>query len=582
MAVFYPNPSFVRERWFDLNGEWEFGFDDSDLGLKERWHSKSLPLKIRVPYVYQCKESGVNDGSYHPIIWYRKVFRIPSTLTDEETILSFNGVDYKATVFVNGNAVFIHEGGYTPFHIPISDYLVEGENTIALRVEDYNDTAQPRGKQTWTGSNFGCWYTASTGIWKDVWLQFTGKDHIQSAMVIPDLDHSIAHLELNYSDSFNGKGSLEVELLFNGEHRSTIKVETEQYRQNVHLQVTPTDSVHEIHTWSPDHPNLYQLKIRLFSDDGTEKDCVETYFGMRKICVRNGQILLNNRPLYQRLILDQGYWDDTLLTPPSKEALLHDLEMVVKMGFNGVRKHQKIEDPWFYHFADKLGILVWAELPSPYCFCSDEMMNVQRDMMETVRHLFNHPSVITWVPFNESWGVRNTLFDRRQQDFVKGIYHLIKSYDPSRLVSANDGWEHPVHDFVSIHDYRIHDKASYDSRWADIERLINTAACTRQILADCDNYTSEPVIISEFGGIALKNQAVNDAWGYRAPASDADELHERLKTIMDVIFRDNRISGFCYTQLTDVQQEVNGLLDSARNPKCDVDLIASVFGGGCN
>ena len=577
MKVYYPDPSFVREKWLDLNGEWEFAFDDSDIGIREGWHSKSLPMTIKVPFVYQCESSGINDKSYHPIVWYHRTFVIPDDISDEETILSFNGVDYKAMVFINGQVVCIHQGGYSPFQIPISSYLVAGENSIALRVEDFNDTAQSRGKQTWTGENFGCWYTSSTGIWKDVWLQFTGKDHIKSCRVIPDLDNNIAHLELDYPDSFNGKGKVEIELLYNEEHVSTLTVETEKYRQNVHIQITPPESVHSIHTWSPEHPNLYQLKLKLFSENNVEKDCVETYFGMRKISTRNGQILLNNRPLYQRLILDQGYWNESLLTPRTKEDLLHDLEMTVKMGFNGVRKHQKIEDPWFYYYADKLGILVWAEFPSPYCFCFDEIDNVQRDMAEIVKSLFNHPCVITWVPFNESWGVRDILHDKRQQEFVKAIYHLVRAYDPTRLVSANDGWEHPIHDFVAIHDYRIHDKASYDAKWSDYDRLMNTASCTRQILADCDSYNGEPVLLTEFGGIALQKQLESGSWGYNNPAANADDLIGRLRELMDAVFSDKRLSGFCYTQLTDVQQEVNGLLDSNHKPKCDPEKYSSVF-----
>jgi len=576
MKNYYPDPAFLRQDWIDLSGEWEFAFDDQNQGLKGKWYAKLLPMKIHVPFVFQCEKSGINDKSYHPILWYRKEIELPH-FRNKEVLLSFNGVDYKAMVYVNGSMVAVHEGGYTPFHIPVSAYLKRGKNVIALRVEDYHDTAQPRGKQIWTENNHGCWYTASSGIWKDVWLQITGKEYIEACRIIPDLNNRMAHLEIDYPNTFSGKGKLAIELLYNGRHVNTMTLETEAYRQHVHLHVTQPHSVDDIHTWSPEKPNLYDVALSLYDEAGSLCDKVVTYFGMRDVSIRNGQILLNNRPIYQKLILDQGYWDESLLTPPDKEALKKDLGLAKSMGFNGVRKHQKIEDPWFYYYADKLGLMVWAELPSPYCFSTDEIVNVERDMTETVRHLYNHPCIITWVPFNESWGIRDILHDKRQQQFVKGMYHLLKAMDPLRFISANDGWEQPIHEFVAIHDYLIHDQESYDKTWGNLEKLINTTPSHRQVLADCDSYNGAPVLLTEYGGIALQEQVTDKAWGYRGPARDKEEYVKRLTNIMDVIYRDSRLSGFCYTQLTDVQQEVNGLLKPDRTPKCSLDVFYKIF-----
>lgn len=576
MERYYPNPAFSREEWMPLNGEWEFAFDDDNKGLREQWYQKQLPLKIQVPFVFQSEMSGINDKSYHPIVWYRREVELPE-LKNKEVLLSFNGVDYKASVFINGQMVGVHEGGYTPFVFAISDFIKKGKNVISLRVEDYHDTAQPRGKQIWTDSNHGCWYTASTGIWKDVWLQITGKDYIEACRIKPDLNERMAHFEIDYPNSFSGKGKISLELKYNGVHVNTMTLETEKYRQYVHMHITQPHSVDDIHAWSPERPNLYDVVLSLYDENDRLCDTVTTYFGMRNITIRNGQILLNNRPIYQKLILDQGYWDESLLTPPSKEALKKDLELTKAMGFNGVRKHQKIEDPYFYYYADKLGLMVWAELPSPYRFCTDEIVNVQRDMTETVRCLYNHPSVITWVPFNESWGIRDVLHDKRQQEFVKGIYHILKALDPIRLISANDGWEQPIHDFFALHDYEFHDKESYNRTWGDMKKLMETTCCRRQSLADCNSFDDAPVLITEYGGVALQEQVTGDAWGYRGPARNKEEYIERLTALMDVIYGDPRISGFCYTQLTDVQQEVNGLLKPDRTPKCDLEVFNKIF-----
>ena len=576
MERYYPDPSFMRNEWIDLDGEWEFAFDDEDRGLREKWFTRPLPLKIVVPFAYQSEKSGIGDRSIHSVIWYRREIEIPS-FRGREVLLSFNGVDYRASVFVNGMMAGVHEGGYTPFQIPVSSYLRAGKNTVALRVEDYHDNAQPRGKQIWTEKNHGCWYTASSGIWKDVWLQITGRDYIESCRIIPDLNGRMAHFEIDYPNTFSGKGRLSLELRYNGEHVNTVTTETERYRQYVDMHITQPHSVDDVHTWSPEHPNLYDVVLSLYDENDRLSDTVTTYFGMRDISIRNGQILLNNRPVYQKLVLDQGYWEESLLTPPDKESLKEDLEAAMAMGFNGVRKHQKIEDPWFYYYADRLGMMVWAELPSPYCFSTDEIVFVQRDMTESVKHLYNHPSVITWVPFNESWGIRDVLHDRREQEFVKGIYHILKALDPVRLVSANDGWEQPVHDFFAIHDYDIHDRESYDRTWSDLKKLMETRCSKRQILADCDSYDGAPVILTEFGGVALEEQLTGSAWGYRGPAHDREEYIRRLTTLMDVIYSDQRLSGFCYTQLTDVQQEVNGLLKPDRTPKCGAEIFRKIF-----
>ncbi|MDY4611788.1 MAG: glycoside hydrolase family 2 TIM barrel-domain containing protein [Sphaerochaetaceae bacterium] len=586
---YYPDPSFRREKWTDLNGEWAFAFDDEDVGLKEHWERKDLELRITVPFAYQCDKSGLADKDgrrirfdgqeppYHPILWYSRSFISDGISAADEILLNFNAVDYKASVWVNGCLVTVHEGGYTPFSVPISPFVRRGGNTIVVRVEDFHDDAQPRGKQIWTEKPWGCWYTPSSGIWQDVWLSFSKKARFTACRITPDLDRRMASFEIEYSHAVKKGQKLGIELSYEGTVVATLLTDTEEYRQFLHLHVTQPNSVDDVHAWCPERPRLYEVKLRLYTSDMAPLDEVSTYFGMRKVSVRNGQVLLNNRPLYQRLILDQGYWPESLLTAPDKDALERDLMLTKQMGFNGVRKHQKFESPWFYYLADKMGLLVWAELPSAYCFSTDEVENVHRDLLRAVKTLYNHPSIITWVPFNESWGIRDVFTDPLQQNFVRSVYYLLKTLDPNRLVSGNDGWEQTVTDFCAIHDYDIHDQESYDHTWGDFGTLMKTAASHRQIYSEGGEYTGEPVLLTEFGGVALRDEVNGGAWGYRDPASSKEELLARLEKLMSAIFADTRVKGFCYTQLTDVAQEVNGLLYPDRTPKCDIEQYHRIF-----
>ena len=584
--MYYPNPAFERDEWQPLNGMWEFQFDDDDIGLRKNWQNRDLELKIRVPFVYQSEMSNLSDSKgnrieinaesdYHPVLWYRRKVDINSI--NKNTILNFNAVDYSAMVWVNDHMVTTHVGGYSPFSIDISAYVKYGENTIVVRCEDYHDPAQPRGKQIWTDKHWGCWYAPSSGIWQDVWLSFSDEKNIASAMITPDLDKRMAHFEIEYSKKVSQAEVLEIQLDYNGKLYQRAEVSVEKYRQNIHLHISQPNQVDDKHAWSPESPSLFYVTLLLKDCKGNILDKVKTYFGMRKISTRNGQILLNNRPLYQRLILDQAYWPESLITPPSKEALRKDLELIKALGFNGLRMHQKFEDPWLYYLASEMGLVVWAELPSAYRFSFNEVENVTRDMLFAVKSLYNNPSIITWVPFNESWGIRDVFTDKEEQNFVMGIYYLIKSVDPIRLISGNDGWEQVVTDFAALHDYDIYDNESYEKKWSDKKHLFEVAPCHRQSYAEGFEYKNEPVILTEFGGIALEKDASGDAWGYRSPAKDEDELLERLRKLMEPILNDDQLAGFCYTQLTDVQQEVNGLLYPDRRPKCNVDDFASIF-----
>lgn len=579
---YYPDPMMLRSSWIDLNGRWAFCFDDNDEGIKNGWSDgHSYPMEITVPFAYQCQASGIGDTGYHPILWYEREFSLGDDMLGEELILSFNAVDYKASVWVNGHHAADHVGGYSRFSVAIGDLCHAGTNRITVRAEDRDDTAQPRGKQIWTRNTWGCWYIPTSGIWKDVWIAKAGKARIEGCRITPDLDNRCAAFSLSYPATNPDCLEVGLEVSYKGAAVQRCRYAAERYRQEIILYIKQPNSVDDVHAWSPDSPDLYEVRVTLYEADGKVADSIQTHFGMRKIATANGQVMLNNRPFYQRLILDQGYWPDSHLTPPSKDAIKDDLMKIKAMGFNGVRMHQKFEDPYFYYFADQLGLAVWAELPSAYEFTFDENINLMRDMAAGVKELYNHPSVIMWVPLNESWGVRDIYIDRKEQEFSEALYHMLKALDPSRLVSGNDGWEQTVSDISAIHDYLIKDDDSF-RKWKDKESLLSTAAGNRQIYAQGYSHGGEPIILTEFGGIALLTdvESNKEAWGYLNPAKDKDELISRLKKLFALIYSDDDIKGFCYTQLTDVQQEVNGLLDANHDPKCDLQQLASIITGG--
>jgi hypothetical protein len=303
-----------------------------------------------------------------------------------------------------------------------------------------------------------------------------------------------------------------------------------------------------------------------------EIDKVKTYFGMRKISVKGDMILLNNRPLYQKLILDQGYWPESLITPPSDEAIKYDIEMTKKMGFNGARKHQKIEDPRYYYWADKLGLLVWGEVPSAYNFNSEEISNITLEFMEFINRDYNHPCIITWVPLNESWGVRNIVSDKNQQDFAKALYYTAKALDGTRLVSSNDGWEQVTSDINAVHDYVARGEA-FEKKYSDNEKLFEGSVDWRMLYAEGEKYNGEPVIITEYGGIAFANNASGQNWGYGYGVKDEEDFFERYEGLLKAIKNTPYIRGYCYTQLTDVLQEVNGLMTPDRKMKVDIERV---------
>ncbi|MFY0762315.1 sugar-binding domain-containing protein [Metabacillus dongyingensis] len=572
----YPRPQFQRQSWINLNGTWKFAFDDQDIGEKGLWHQKPpFSQDIQVPFTYETKASGIGEETFHPYVWYQRTFEIPKNQVGKRVILRFQASDYLTKVWVNGNYIGNHIGGNAAFSFDITNAIDNTkENELVVKVEDSQSCYQPRGKQRWRDENFGCWYVQNTGIWQTVWLEFLNDESIESVKITPNIDKNSVAFEYKLNGDINQKCKLETIVSFEG--KKLKQFSTVPDRSNMRLEVDLLSELHEwkVMHWTPNNPHLYDVTFRLSVNDEVV-DEVQSYFGMRKISIKYGKVLLNNMPIYQKLLLDQGYWPDTMLTPPSDAAILEDIEKTLEMGFNGVRKHQKIEDERFLYWCDKKGLLVWSEMAATYEFSDKAIENFTKEWLEIIQQHYNHPSIITWVPFNESWGVPNILTDKKQQAFTESIYYLSKSIDPERPVIVNDGWEHTVSDIISLHDYEEHGEV-FLKRYQNKDKILNNEMPHndhKYAFADGYEYKGQPVIISEYGGIAFKDDS---GWGYGNQVDTEEEFLKRFRSITDAIKEIPYISGYCYTQTTDVQQEINGLLKEDRTPKIQLEKIKAV------
>ena len=572
MRAELPNPSFARERWRTLNGQWDFLMDPEDCLQVGGVDKLSWDRTIRVPFCYESELSGIGSDAPSRSVWYRRSFAVTEEECSATVLLHFGAVDYRARVWVNGQYVGTHEGGFTPFAFEVQQYLHKGENTLVVKAEDSYSRELPRGKQMCGRRPCSCFYRNTTGIWQSVWLEFTGCDYITDIRITPDLDRNRADFVIR----INGEHPSEIALTIRKESQvigtMTVACESKNICCSFGFQENGVFSVENLY-WTPEKPNLIDVEVTLIHD-GKKCDTVNTYFGMRKIHVCGEEIYLNNSPLYQRLVLDQGYWPEGLMTAPSDEAIRRDVEMTKELGFNGARKHQKIEDPRYYYWADKLGLLVWGEMPSNYGFTPEGQRMLLSELQAFVRRDYNHPCIVTWIPFNESWGVHEIAGDSRQKSFVKAVYYLLRSLDESRLVGSNDGWEQlELTDFCGIHDYDISPE-NFATRYMDIEKTMRGSVNFKPIYAAGEQYNGVPVLITEMGGVKLVN---DDGWGYNQAMSDEEGMLQYLRSVMRAVRSHRQIRGFCYTQLTDVQQETNGLLDSARKPKVAFEELQKIF-----
>jgi len=567
------------QSWENLNGSWDFLFDDENEGTSRRWFA-SFPRgkKINVPFAYESPSSGIGDPSRHDVVWYRRDLPIEAKKKQGKRIfIHFEGSDYLTRVWVNGAYAGEHTGAYARFSFDITHLVRTGNNTITVRAEDSFDTTQPRGKQRWKEENFGCWYVQTTGIWKTVWLEYVNPSHIKSVKMTPVLSRGILEIEAEVDARTADGLELEAEVSFEDKFVTKVTVPVNGKLAAASAVITSA-SVTEwgIHTWSPEHPDLYDISFTL-KRNGKVFDEVLSYFGMREIRIDGSNILLNGRPLYQRLILDQGYWKDSHLTPPDEQALITDIEKVMAAGYNGVRKHQKIEDEKFLYWADVKGLLVWSEMAAAYEFNDRAVTNFTRQWMEIVQQNYNHPAIITWTPFNESWGAPQIKTDATQQHFTEAVYYLTKSYDKYRPVICNDGWEHTISDIITLHDY-VEEGEEFTERYENhLEEILDNRlyhSLYKSVFADGYSYRGQPLVLSEFGGIAFSNRG--EGWGYGNKVASKEDYIKRFDAITTAIKKHGAFCGFCYTQVTDVQQEINGIMDTDRNFKVESEILREI------
>jgi beta-galactosidase/beta-glucuronidase len=577
----YPRPQFVRKDWLNLNGAWEFEFDDGDVGERERWYDAPKPLSrsIQVPFCFQSPLSGIGIHDFHDIVWYRKRVELPPDFAGKRVLLHFGAVDYFAKVWVNGQLAALHEGGHTPFWADVTEQLRAGglPNDIVVRAQDYSrDVRLPRGKQYWLEKPVSVFYSRTTGIWQTVWMEPVAETRIGNVRFTPDIDANEIRIQTVVHGYSTAKDRLKLKLSVSLEGQAVAEdiLEIREAVTARRIWLTDYNDMGKGRWWSPENPVLYDIEMTLWADD-VLLDRVNSYFGMRKISVEDGRVYLNNRPYYMKLVLDQGYYPDGILTPPNGEAVRRDAELAKAMGFNGVRKHQKIEDPRYAYWCDRIGLLLWGEMPNAYAYSEEYVRRMAKEWQEALERDYNHPCIVVWVPLNESWGVPGIMTDQAQQHHALSMYHLTKSLDPTRLVVSNDGWEHVRSDICTIHDYDSSGEtlgARYGSK-----DCVKARPCNRPVYVPGYAYDGEPIQVSEFGGIRYSPNST-DGWGY-SEAHSEEQFLKRYMELTHALLRAPALQGYCYTQLADVQQEKNGLLTEDRQPKAPLSSIRSINQG---
>jgi beta-galactosidase/beta-glucuronidase len=594
----YPRPEFFRKAsWINLNGEWSFAFDDKNIGTKEKWFEeesgKIFDKKIIVPFAYQFEASGINDKSIHEVVWYSRKFTIPETQAwnNKDILLHFGAVDYKTTVWINGQEVGHNHGGHVPFSFNIYPYVKRGEheeNTIVLRVVDLQDARQPRGKQASSGISKSVDYYCTTGIWQTAWLEPAPKMRIDSVKIKPLVDEGGFELVVYlHAPSIGWKIEASI-----SNHEDTENVITKTDRVAHNAVAKFMIKIPEPKLWTPDSPNLYDIHIKLIGSDpnndrdGDICDEVRVYTGLRSVGLKNGKVVLNNDEIYLKMILDQGYWPKSGMTACTAEELRRDVEIAIEMGFNGARKHQKIEDPIWLYWCDKLGLMVWSEMPNAREWSSrtEELFLMEWERM--LQRDYNHPCIITWVPNNESWGypgIREWHYG--QYAFVERIVTQTRKLDITRPVVDNDGWEHTdIVDICAIHDYAKTGEELKNNYIEMIEK--NTlpeyvGVMVKPLYIRGSRFRGQPIILTECGGFLNKISGKNDddhdeLYHSYGSIESNDKLLENYEDLIKGISELSFISGFCYTQLTDIEQERNGLLTYDRQPKIQLDRINEI------
>lgn len=577
----YPRPQLRRPTWYSLNGSWDFAIDADarwDTPADVDWNDQ-----IVVPFAPETEASGIGRTGFFRACWYRRRVQLPDGEPRQHWLLHFGAVDYVATVWINGLYAGAHEGGNTPFTLDVTHCTPTGDCEIVLRAEDDpHDLAKPRGKQDWQLEPHSIWYPRTSGIWQTVWMERVPCTRIRRLAFTPDL----ARWDIGVQAWVEGDPRATLRLgikLWNGATvlaADAYQVLNGEVHRGVALSDPGIDDSRNELLWNPAAPTLLDVQLELWGERGELLDSVQSYVGLRSAAAQGDRFLLNGRPFMLRMVLDQGYWPGSGLTAPDDEALKRDIRLARDMGFNGVRKHQKIEDPRYLYWADRLGLVVWEEMPSAYRFTPGSVQRLSSEWMTVIQRDYSHPCIIAWVPINESWGVPNLPDNPRERHYVQALYHLTKTLDPTRPVIGNDGWESVATDIIGIHDYD--DEPGRIAKRYHAENILprlfkRERPGGRLLVLEGHPHTDLPVMLTEFGGVALAG-ARSGTWGYSVCATP-EEFARQYEHLLEVVRNLGLLAGFCYTQFADTYQEANGLLYADRTPKVPLDRIARATGG---
>ncbi len=593
----YPRPQFARNEWICLNGQWDFEIDQADSGLERDLLKKKLKEKITVPFCPESKLSGIEQKDHLLSVWYKRELSIPHDWSGKRILLHFQAVDYDATVWINEIEVGRHRGGFSPFSIDITEFIQPGESKqLVVRARDRDDMPQPRGKQTRAYEGEGALYGRTTGIWQTVWMEPVPQIHLKRPRITPDLLSQSFLIEQGITNSRPGT-ILQITL-----SDSEGEIVTESV--NADMNFTPMISIkipdERLVLWKPGDPNLYYLTIKLLDATGEIIDSATSYAGMRNITISGKSIRINGDVVFQRLVLDQGYYPDGLMTAPSDEALLNDIKLSMAAGFNGARLHQKVFEERFLYHADCLGYIVWGEfgdwgarslsaLPHHQTFSPSYIT----EWLEVLERDYSHPCVVGWCPLNETWQPI-TDFISELDDITRGMYLATKAMDQTRPVLDTSGYSHRMidTDIYDSHDYEqdpikfsenqkgLSENKPYKNTWPfkTVDGYLKKDAWGRKIMNEWSvDYRGQPYFVSEFGGIWWNpDQEHAQSWGYGERPKTLEEFYDRFEKLCKILLENPEMFGYCYTQLTDIDQEENGIYKYDRSTKFDVNRIRKI------
>lgn len=566
----YPRPQLVRSEWINLNGEWDFEIDNTLIGTAREYYKRdSLNQKINVPFCPESKLSGVEESEFMNCVWYRKNIDIPESWSGKHIILNFGAVDYHTIVYVNGEYVGEHKGGYSSFCFDITNKLKTDNNYITVcAIDDVRDKTQPSGKQSLNLDSKGAFYTRTTGIWQTVWLECVNENYISSIKINTDISSASANIAIKtpvYSDRYK----VIVRAFFDGKEVGNAATTLSGYISSLNINLS------EKHLWQPGIGNLYDLKLELYENEALI-DSVDSYFGLRNVGIRDGALTINDKKVFGRFVLDQGFYPDGIYTAPTDDDLKSDIINSMKLGFNGARLHEKIFEPRFLYWADKLGYLVWEEHAN-WGFdhtSKDKIYSFLPEWIEAIERDYNHPSIIGWCPFNETWDVDHV---PQSDELISLVYDVTKKLDPGRIVIDTSGSYHVKTDLFDMHDY-----AQSVTKFADIFKdkekgIINDSIY--KTFPDAKHkhvYNGGPIFVSEYGGITWDVSDDGKCWGYGNAPTTEEEFQTRYKELTEYILNDKSFCAFCYTQLYDVEQEKNGIMTYDRKFKHDPEFFYNI------